>query len=480
MDFGAESGRAELITLRDGRVELEEIHRFPNRPVRMNDCLFWDFPYLYAGILDALSICNHRGVSLSGIGIDTWGVDFGLLGADGRLLSNPVHYRDSRTDNIHEYSDRFMSVENIFRATACEPWAISSLFQLLAIKRDEWPALNMAHSFLNMPDLFNYFLTGIKASERSIASTSNLMGINGEWSREVMDAFDLPDIFGTLIEPGTVLGPLSASTQTETGLGPIPVVATCGHDTAAVVASIPATHGNWAFLSSGTWSILGKTSDKPIVSEDCLEAGFSNEYTLGGWYHCRNIVGLWLVQELCRSWDLSSDPWDYERMTAEARDAVSTSMINVNDDAFMAPANMEEAILISLSRLGQPKPETRGELVRCVLESLALEYAHRLDMINDLTGNPSDTLYLVGGGTANKLLCQLTANACGIPVHAGVDQCTALGNGLTQAVAMNILKGPDEIRRVMRKSFELTIYEPRDARIWIEKNDKYKELIQNM
>jgi len=479
IDLGAETGRGVLVSLRDGRVTTEEIHRFVNRPVRLGGTLYWDFPLQFAEILEALRKCSARRISIAGIGVDTWGVDFGLLGSDGQLVANPVHYRDSRTDDIYEYSDPIMTTEEIFAATSCEPWTISSLFQLLAMKRNGSQILAVAETFLNMPDLFNYFLTGVEASERSIASTSNLMGIDGRWSREVIDRFGLPDVFCELVEPGTALGGLQDTVRKDVGLGEVPVIATCGHDTGAVVAAIPATGDNWAFLSCGTWSILGKLCDKPLITPEALHKGFSNEYSLGGWFSCRNILGLWLVQGLRRKWDTTAaDPWDYDRMTAEAAEANATAWIDVADSSLLAPADMEAALLDLFARYGQARPETRGELVRCVLESLALEYAHSLEVMSDLTGRRSDELFMVGGGVANRLLCQFTANACGMRVYAGPAECTAVGNALIQAVALGELGGCDEIRQVMRNSFELAAYEPLDSAEWDEKLQRYKELKQ--
>jgi rhamnulokinase len=421
-------------------------------------------------------MCAERKVALNSIGIDTWGVDFGLLDSDNRILSNPVHYRDARTNSIHDYSDPVMLRQKIFSSTGCEPWAISSLFQLLAMQRDDSSILKTADSFLNMPDLFNFFLTGIKASERSAASTSNLLGIDGHWCREVLQAFTLPDLFQPLVDSGTVLGPLSPGVTAQTGLGQVPVVATCGHDTSAVVAAIPAEGSDWAFLSSGTWSILGVLCPEPIVSPESFENGFSNEMTLGGWFLCRNMTGLWLIQELCRKWNTPEDPWDYARMALEAAQAGTASMFDAGDDTLLAPEDMEEALAELLGRHGQALPGSRKTLIRTVLESLALEVAFRLHMMSEFRGRPIKKLFVVGGGTANRLLCTFTANACGVPVYAGVSECTALGNALVQATALGILSGPDQIREIMRSSFDLTVYEPQDTGQWKEKVQSYKNM----
>ena len=477
IDLGAESGRGELVTLRGGKIGVEEVHRWANRPVRLGGTLTWDFPFLFAEILESLRLCADRGIRLDSIGVDTWGVDFGLLGGDGRLLGNPVHYRDSRTANIHEYSAPKMSNDEIFRLTGYEPWAISSLFQLLSMQRDGSPLLDVAETFLNMPDLINYFLTGVKRNERSIVNTSNLMGTDGAWCKELIGVFGLERrMFGEMIEPASPLGPLAAGVTEHTGLGEVPVIASVGHDTSAALAATPGRGDNWAFLSCGTWSILGALVPHPFAVPKCLELGYTNEYTIGGWYIGRNILGLWLVQELRRKWDSIEDPWDYGRMTQEASAAGTGPLVDAADASLMAPLDMEEALGKLIADSSQPAPQSRGELVFGVLESLALEYNVRLDAIGELTGRRPDSIYMVGGGTKNTLLCQLTADACGVAVYAGVDQCTALGNALGQALALGALNSPQEIRDVMRESFALTTYEPRNPSEWADKRGRYEAL----
>lgn len=463
MDFGASSGRAEIVRLTDGQITLEEIHRFENRPVRLNGRLYWDFPYLFGETLAALRICREQGIQIDSIGVDTWGVDFGLLDRAGRLVSNPVHYRDSRTEDIHLYSDSIVTRDKIFETTGCEPWAISSLFQLLAMQKENDPALDSAVHFLNMPDLFNYFLTGRRCSEKSIVSTGNLMTADGRWAIDLLKKFNLPNLFSELIEPGETVGYLQEAIQESTGLrGEIPVIAACGHDTAAVAAAVPAEAGgnDWAFISCGTWSILGALTDQPITQPDFLKAGFSNEYTLGGWFSCANITGLWIVQELRRQWNTAEVPCTFAQLEQEAKSSKYQGLIEVSDSRFMAPANMEETVREALIQNGEAVPKTRGDLVRCVYRSLAREYAAKLADLSQHTGRTFDRLYLVGGGAQSKLLCQFTADACGLTIDAGVDQCTALGNALTQAVALGHLADAEAARETVRNSFHLDRYRP--------------------
>ena len=477
LDLGAESGRCIVVTLRDSKVEMQEIHRWPNRPVRLAGTLYWDVPFLFGEIIEGLRRCAEAGIDPEGISVDTWGVDFGLLGKDGKLLGNPVHYRDSRTEGIHEYSEAIMSRDEIFRLTAYEPWAISSLFQLASMQRDGSELLDVAQTFLNMPDLFGYLLTGRKVSEMSIANTSNLMATDCTWAEEIIERFSLRrEMFCDLVEPATVLGPLQPAVAKEVGMGEVPVIATCGHDTSAALAAVPAEGDDWAFISCGTWSVLGSLVDKPVATPRCLELGFCNEYTIGGWYLARNISGLWLVQQLRKKWDRSEDPWDYTRMTQEAAAAESGALVDAADDSLLAPADMEEALLTLIRASGQAEPVSRGQLIRCVLESLALEYSRRIDALGELLGKRPAAIYMVGGGIHNKLLCQLTADACDLSVHAGADQCTAMGNALGQALALGILKDPQEIRQVMRESFEVTTYQPSNEDEWGQKRKRYADL----
>lgn len=504
MDFGAESGRGELVTLCGGKVTMEEVHRFPNRPVRLGDTLYWDFPSLFAETVHTLSLCAKRGAAPVSMAVDTWGVDFGLLDKRGALLGNPVHYRDARTANIHQYSDPVMPRSEIFAATGYEPWAISSLFQLLAMQRDGWPTLELADTMLNMPDLFNYFLTGVRASEMSIANTSNLMGTDGNWCRAIIDRFKLPGrMFCKMIPPATVLGELTADLQRQTGMGHLKVCVSCGHDTSAAVAAVGATGDNWAFLSCGTWSILGTMVASPLTSQRCLDNGFMNEYTIGGWYLARNISGLWLIQQLKAKWEKAGTVLDYATLTGEAAKESACAMFDAADASLMAPPDMEDAILRLCHRatgispvdpcgqaVGRPYgreagdaagetfslPRSRGQMIRCVLESLALEYSRRLEMLTELTGRAPAELYMVGGGIKNRLLCQLTADACGITVHAGADQGTAMGNALGQALAMGILKSPQEIRDVVAASVANVTYQPQDQEAWAAKRRQYAKI----
>jgi rhamnulokinase len=478
LDLGAESGRGELVTLRDGKVEMKEVHRFLNQPVRLAGTLHWDVPSLFREILQAIRLAGEQVDRLDGISVDTWGVDFGLLGRDGKLLGNAVAYRDGRTEGITAKAEKVMPLKDIYKATALHTMPINTLFQLHAMQLADSPLLDSAETMLMMADLLGYFLTGVKASEVCAAQTSQLVDKDCNWCDEIIDAFGLPrKMFPKLIGPAETIGPMTADVLDQVGeMGDVPVIATSGHDTGAAVAAVPGEGDNWAFISCGTWSIMGKVIPEPLASEAAFQSGFTSEVTYGAWYFARNILGLWLVQELKRKWDSPADPWDYDRMTAEASRAPSGPLVDADSGKLLAPADMEQALLELLSETGQSAPEDRGQLVRCVLESLALQYAWCLEVIGEVTGRKPDAVYMVGGGIKNRLLCQFTANACGVPVHAGADQCTAMGNALGQALALKVIATPDDIRQIMRSSFEVTTYTPEDQGQWDDKRARYAKL----
>ncbi len=387
IDLGAESGRGIIVTLEGGKVSMEEIHRFPNRSVRLGGTLYWDFPAQFAEVLAVMQVAAERGEKLDAMAIDTWGVDFGLIAADGTLLSNPVHYRDSRTEGIHDHARDVMPIEEIFAVTALQPMPINTLFQLHAMQRANSPLLEMVETLLMVPDLFNYFLTGKRRCELTEAQTSQMIGTDRQWSDRVLEAFGLRrEMFPALISPGTVLGELRGEIAELTGLSGVPVVACASHDTGSAVAAVPAEGDSWAYLSCGTWSIMGTPLEQPVATQACLEGGFSHELTYGSWYMARNILGLWLVQQLRARWNTPDDAWDYARMTDAAAEAAPGPLVDVDAPSLLAPDDMEAALVALLRESGQGEPENRGQLVRCVLESLALQYAVTLEAMNELTG----------------------------------------------------------------------------------------------
>jgi rhamnulokinase len=472
-DFGAESGRVVLGRLRDGRVELDEIHRFPNRQVRMLGHWYWDLPSLFAELKAGLARLASRGHrDLLGIGVDTWGVDFGLLNADGEILANPCTYRDPRTEGMMETAFTQVPREEMYRITGVQFLQLNTVFQLLSLVRGRRRILEGATRLLFMPDLFHYLLTGEALTEYTIASTSQLLDARSRnWSKPLFERLALPlDLMQTIVPPGTPVGPLLPEVQQETGLGPIPVLAPAGHDTACAVAAVPAKGTDWGYLSSGTWSLVGVETTEPIINADSLACNFTNE---GGFGHrirlLRNNMGLWLLERCRSAWAAAGRHTGYDELVQQAAAAPPfRSLIDPDDPSFLNPPSMPDAIAAWCRRAGQPVPETEGQFARTIFESLALKYRVIVGQANRLRGKRIEILHVVGGGSRNALLNQFTADALGIPVAAGPVEATALGNILIQSVAAGELSGLEEIRQTVRNSVELTWYEPRHHEAWLE------------
>jgi rhamnulokinase len=476
-DLGAESGRG-VLGLFDGRqLRLEVIHRFPNGPVRTLDSLHWDVLRLHAEMLATLRRCAAEQGGIDSLGVDTWGVDFGLLGREGTLLGNPRHYRDPHTETIMEAAFARVPRPEIFRQTGLQFMRFNTLFQLLALQRDRSPLLDVAETLLMMPDLFHYFFTGIKVNEFTDASTTQMYDPTAKnWAYDLVKAFGLPArILGTVVAPGTVLGPLRASVATETGLNPAPVIAPASHDTGSAVAAVPAQGKSWAYISSGTWSLMGAELDAPLINELALRYNFTNEGGVGSTIRfLKNIMGLWLVQECRRTWERAGQSYGYEELArlAEAAPAF-VSLVDPDHTSFIFPPNMPAALADFCKRTGQPVPVEPGAVVRCTLESLALRYRWVLEKLEELLGRRLDVIHVVGGGSQNALLCQFTADACNRPVLAGPVEATAIGNVLVQAVGLRLVGSLAEAREVVRSSFEVRTYSPRNPEIWGEPYQRF-------
>jgi rhamnulokinase len=472
IDLGAESGRG-ILGLFDGeRVRLETVHRFPNGPVALLDQLVWDAPGLYRETLTALHKAGAGFGGIDSVGVDTWGVDFALLGRGGTLLGLPRHYRDPHTETAMDLAFAKVPRPEFYRRTGVQFLRFNSVFQLLALQRDRSPLLDAAENLLFMPDLFHYWLTGIKANEFTDASTSQLIDARTRsWDYELAGQLGLPTkLLGSLVQPGTVLGPLRKAVAGETGVAPVPVVAPATHDTASAVAAVPASAGSWAYLSSGTWSLLGAELPEPVVTDASLAANFTNEGGLGGTVRLlKNIMGLWLVQECRRSFERAGHDYSYEELSqlAEAAPRVA-SLIDPDHPSFLLPPDMPTAIAGYCRKTGQAVPETPGAFVRCCLESLALKYRQVLESLESLTGKRFEVLHVVGGGSQNALLNQFTADATNRPVLAGPAEATAVGNVLVQALGLGLMGSRDDIREVVRKSFAVTTYLPKHAAAWDE------------
>jgi rhamnulokinase len=469
-DLGAESGRGILGLLEEGRLQLEVLHRFPNGAVRTLDTLHWDVLRLYSEMLNALRLCAGKHGGADAIGVDTWGVDFALLGRDGTLLGNPRHYRDPHTEGVMDLAFARVPRAEVFRQTGIQFMRFNTLFQLLALQRDRSPLLDAARTLLFIPDLFHYFLTGIKVNELTDASTSQLLDpATRTWAYPLVQAFGLPtDPLGTIVQPGTVLGPLRTSVAEETGLTPAPIIATATHDTAAAIAAVPATGESWAYISSGTWSLMGVELSAPLVGEAALAANFTNEIGFGGTVRfLKNVMGLWLVQECRRAWQRAGQSYGYDELMHLAAQAPPfVSLVDPDHPSFILPPSMPAALGEFCRGNGEPVPAGVGATVRCALESLALKYRWVLAKLEELTGRKLAVIHVVGGGSQNELLCQLTADACDRPVLAGPVEATAIGNVLVQAIGLRAVGSLADAREVVRKSFEVRAYEPKDAQAW--------------
>ncbi len=464
IDLGAETGRAMLGTLESGRLALEELHRFPNTPVRLPTGLYWDTLRLFHEIRHALLICGReRKIKLDGIGIDTWGVDFGLLGADGALVDNPRHYRDSRTNRMMEKTFAAVGREEIFAETGIQFMPLNTLYQLNAMRLAASPALHAARKLLFMPDLFNFWLTGEIRAEVSIASTSQFYNpIKKQWAIGLFRRLSLPErILPGLAPSGTRLGTLLPEIAEWSGLGPgVPVYATACHDTAAAVAAVPAAGEGWCYISSGTWSLMGVELDAPIVNEKSLALNFTNEVGAGNKIRLlKNIAGLWLLQECRRAWALDGREYGYEELSKLAAGAPGAETL-IDPDAFPEPGRMPQRIAEYCRARGSVVPLQPGEMTRLILESLAASYRQVLANLEALLGRPIDRIHIVGGGSRNQLLNQLAANATGRTVIAGPAEATAAGNILVQAIGAGAVAGLSEARQIVERSFPLETYQP--------------------
>jgi len=482
LDLGAESCRAVVGTLDGDRLSLQEVHRFANDPVEIHGTLYWNFLRLYSGVIEGIRAGRRLfGNSIDGIGIDTWAVDFVLLAQDGSLLSNPVHYRDRRTAGMTELAGRTLSPRRLYELTGMPPFCIATLYQLLAMRTQDSPLLAASAHLQMIPDALAYFLTGSRLCEQSVVSTSLLHDPRRrQWCDEVFRTFDLPrSIMPDLVEPGTVLGELSESVRLATDMKTVPVIAPCTHDTASAMTAVPGEGDDWAFISSGTWSVLGALIDQPNTTDEAFAASLCNEVTCGGFALCKNLVGLWLLHQAREVWQRRDRNYSYDELVDLASKVErSVPLIDPSDPGFLAPKDMVAAIRAYCEKTGQSPPDGPGETSRCIMESLALSYRREMDGLSAVTGRRFRVLNVVGGGSRNRLLCQYTADATGIPVIAGPAEATATGNVLVQALARGYLSSPQEIRDVVRESSTLVEYEPHDASRWEDRYAQYLRLLE--
>ena len=467
IDLGAESGRVMAVHFDGAKLQLEELHRFPNGAVEVHGTLYWDFLRLWSEIQMGIEIgkAHHP----SSIGIDTWGVDFGLLDMDGCLLSNPVCYRDNRTKGMMEVAFALAPKEQIFARTGNQFMRINTLYQLVSLVESDSPLLQVAITFLTAPDLLNYWLTGTKACEYTIATTTQMLDAQTrQWATDLLTTLDIPThIFPDIVQPGTRLGDYHG----------IPVIAPACHDTGSAVTATPTETTAYGFISSGTWSLVGLETNRPYKGPDALKANVTNEGGVSGKIRLlSNVVGLWIVQQCRATWQSLGRDYDYDSLVQHAEAAPAlTAFIDPNTPEFLVPGDHPTHVRAYCAKTGQAIPETEGAVVRTILESLALEYRAVFDRLTDLTGNNIDVIHILGGGTQNHLLNQMTANATGRPVVAGPIEATVMGNALVQLISLGELKTVQEGRRVVAQSGELMRYEPQETASWEKAYQRYKE-----
>lgn len=480
VDLGATSGRTIVGTLADGKVWLEELTRFPNNLIETGGHFYWDIYALYFEIIKGLKQAVRRGLQVESIGIDTWGVDFVCVGDDGALLRNPLSYRDPHTFGaMEEYFETAVPKEDVYRLTGIQFMNFNSLFQLYVMRRDGNAALRHAEKILFVPDALGWMLTGEAVCEYTIASTSQLLNpVTKELDARLLGSLGLDrSLFGRMVMPGTRIGTLTEEVQKMTGLGPVPVIAVAGHDTASAVAAVPAKDEHFAYLSSGTWSLMGIETKEPIINKVSYERNFTNEGGVEGTTRfLKNICGMWLLERCRKEWG-DDAPADYGVLLSEAMKVPAfQSLINPDDPVFANPADMQGAIKEYCRATGQHVPEGYAEICRCIFESLALRYRQVAGYLKEMAAFPIDTLHIIGGGSLNEYLNQFTANATGLTVLAGPQECTALGNIMLQAKAAGIVGDIFDMRRIIAGSVAMKRYEPADKEMWDKAYEKFKSL----
>jgi rhamnulokinase len=482
LDLGAGSGRAIAGFIKNGKIRLDEVHRFSNPPVKLGDTLYWDFLSLFSNIKEGIRLAVKKGYILKGIAVDTWGVDFGLIDKSGHLLSNPVCYRDCRTEGMSSVVSGSISAEELYAITGIQPMEINSVFQLLSLKLEEDPVLSIADKLLFTPDLINYFLTGVACNEYTIASTSQLLDARmRHWSKIVFDKLDLPyRLMENIVYPCNLIDKLRNEIAEETGADNTKVFSVGSHDTASAIAAIPANGKDWAFLSSGTWSLLGVTTNEPVLTEEAGKNNFTNE---GGVddkiLFMRNITGLWLLQRLIAEWEKAGEECAYDYLFSECgKSEPFRSIVDSDNPAFTHPVSMTEAIQKYCRNNGQAIPVSKGEFVRCVLESLAVKYYFVMLKLQECTGLKIKYIFVVGGGSRNELLNQYIADALNMEVITGLTEATAVGNIIQQAIADKQIQDLKEGHNIIKNSFKQKIYYPGNSKKWIDAIAEKKHLFQ--
>lgn len=484
VDLGAESGRVMAGRFDGSRLEIEPLHRFSNGPISIGGSLRWNVVGLWSGILEGLTQAQAKyGDRICSIGVDTWGVDYCLLSHSQEVLGWPFHYRDQRTQGVMEQVFTQVPRAEIFAQTGLQFMGINTLYQLVAHRRDHPEMLDQAATFLMMPDFFNWLLCGSRVVEFTNATTSQFFdATHRDWAHDLFRQLQLPtDMLPAVVDPGTELGPIRADVAAETGLGRIPVVAPATHDTGAAVAAVPTTQSgsaDWAYISSGTWSLMGVEVDQAILTPAALSRNVTNEGGVDGTYRLlKNIMGLWLVQQSRAAFERAGRSYTYDKLTQIAADAAPfAGIVDPDDERFLSPGDMAAEIRAACAENGQTVPDSDGAVVRCCLESLALKYRRVLQWLEELTGTRVSVVHVVGGGCQNRLLNQFTANACGRPVIAGPVEATAMGNLLLQARSQSALDSLHDLREIVSRSCEIERFEPADADLWTSAAEEFDRL----
>ncbi|MFO7657941.1 MAG: rhamnulokinase [Bacteroidales bacterium] len=481
-DLGASSGRGVLGTLDKGKIELREINRFYNGMTKIHGKYHWDFLRLFDDIKRGIAACAGLAQKPVSIGLDTWGVDYALLDKQGSFLGVPYAYRDHRTDTAMEELFRIIPREKVYELTGIQFMQFNTLFQLYAAKRDGLPIMELATDLLFVPDIINYMLTGVKKSEFTFATTSQLFNpVKGTWEKELVDAIGISEnIMQEIVQPGTIIGKLTADIARETQMPQLDVIAPATHDTGAAIAAIPAEDENFAYISSGTWSLMGIESKKPLISEKTLAFNFTNEGGVEKTYRVlKNIMGLWLIQECKRCWDNQKQEFTFPDLVKMAEKAEPfRSLVDPDNSTFLNPQDMPTALADFCKSTGQPVPENPAQYARCVFDSLALKYRAVIDSLKVISDKKIEKIHVIGGGSQNELLCQFTANATGLPVVAGPAEGTAIGNIMVQAMGLGHVKSLAEIRQTIKNSFEFKSYQPQNFDAWDKAYDKFKKIVK--
>ena len=479
-DFGASSGRAILGIFDGKKIELQEVHRFSNDPVKINGTVYWDVQRLFFEIKQGILKAKEAG-GFDSIGIDTWGVDFGLLRKDGTLVENPVHYRDARNDGMVERATKYMSKERMYDITGIQFMDFNTIFQLLSLKENRPYILEEADKLLFMPDLLNYMLSGVKSTEFSIATTSQMVDLKtNNWSDEILDTFGInKDLLTDIAPTGAVIGQLSDEICEELGVGKADIVSVAAHDTQSAITATPCEYDDFAFISCGTWSLFGTEVKEPIINEASKKLNVTNE---GGYDYTtaflKNICGLWLIQESRRQWIREGKEYSYAELEKLALECEPFKCFIDPDAPEFAPmGNLPRRVKEYCEKTGQYVPQTVGEIIRCIYESLALKYRYTFDGIKECTGKDYDRIHVMGGGTKDKLLLQMTAQSCNVNVYGGPIEATALGNVAIQLMSSGDIKDIKQARKIIAEGENLKLYKPEDNAAWEKAYEDFKNII---